>query len=67
MSDKINWLKDTDGKYKKTLRSHSAEITIETNGTASLVIDGGAPVSYATRKHAKDAFRIFLLDKPVVD
>lgn len=64
----INWTKALDGKYKKTERGHSAEITISTTagatyGKASLVIDGGAPVVYTTRKQAKHAFELFLRDK----
>lgn len=68
MSEFINWTKDTDGKYKKTERGHSAEITISTTvgatyGTASLVIDGGSPTVYDTRRQAKNAFEKYLRDK----
>lgn len=66
MSNKINWLKDTDGKYKKSLRGHTAEITINpVTGKASLVIDNGSPTVYDTRRLAKIAFENFLSDKPV--
>lgn len=65
MSDKINWFKDTDGAYKKTLRGHSAVITILASGQAELVIDGGAPATYTTRRLAKEAFQHFLNSIPV--
>lgn len=68
MQSKINWFKDTDGTYKKTLRGYSAVITINPDGTATLVVTGaGAPAdaTYATRHLAKDAFRTFLFTKPV--
>lgn len=66
MSDRINWLKDTDGTYKKTLRGYSAVITINANGTATLVINPGAiTATYANLRAAKNAYRTFLLNKPI--
>lgn len=68
MSGFINWKKDSDGKYRKTERGHTAEITISTTagitfGQASLVIDGGAPAVYDTRRIAKRAFEKYLSNK----
>lgn len=69
MSDRINWLKDTDGKYRKSLRGYTAEITVNANGTTTLITNLGE-IDEDTTEHpnlraAKNAFRKFLFDKPV--
>ena len=71
---KINWLLDTDGKYKKNERGYDAAITLDSNGQATLAVTyvGSPPIAlppdtlYPTIKLAKQAFRVYLRDVPVV-
>lgn len=71
---KINWLLDTDGKYKKNERGYDAAISLDSFGQATLTVTytGTPPVAlpttstWATIKLAKQAFRVYLRDVPVV-
>jgi hypothetical protein len=65
---KINWLLDTDGKYKKTLRGYSAAVAINPDGSATLTVIGAgapAPATFPTRAAAKNGFRKFLYAIPM--
>lgn len=71
---KINWLLDTDGKYKKNERGYDAAISLDSFGQATLTVTytGSPPVAlptatkYPTIKLAKQAFRVYLRDVSVV-